>query len=383
MKILILSDLTIPQKRLVCEMIDNISKYLYFKKHKVDNFTYSTFSKEKIDIEYKIYRFGIKDIKRFKKFYIRITLETINSLIIYLKLLFTKKKYDRVFTYTPSIFLSFASTIFFKNKNLTRILFLQDITLQNALSVGLTKRNKFLFKIIKKIENYVLTNQDIIITHTKENVDFVKQNFLINRNKIHIINNFSKLSINDEFKNYQNHRDKIKVVFIGNIGEFQFFPEMVKIFDILKMFKIHFYGEGSKKKELIDLIRINSIKNCSINKPINESELNKLLLGNVIGLVILSDKYDSGALPGKVTTFFSYGIPILSYSPKTHQLSMIIDKYKLGFKLRIDETSNNLEKKLNDRKLLENISKNTIKYFKANFDIKKNVNKILKISEIE
>ena len=386
MKFLIISDVTVPEKRLVCQMIDDISISLIKLGHKVTNLTYR--SEKKVDRKYKIIRLGLKDIKKKNSIFKRIIFEVLNATCAYFYFLINNKKmnYNIIYIYSPSIFLAFSSILFWKNFKNKKILFLQDITIQNALSIRITRENGFIFKIIKKIEGFIFKNVDIIFTHTKSNIFFFNKNYQEFSNKINLVHNFSDLKIQNSYKNYFEYKNYVDVVFLGNIGEFQYFPKMLDLIKELSQFNFYFYGDGSKKSHFSRYIKLNSIKNCFLKEPIDQSEISKILSGNVIGLVILSDEYNSGAIPGKITTYFSYGVPLISYTPKNHELFNLIENYNLGIninKSHIIKNTSLIKKILCNKKNLKELSMNAIKFFKENYETNTNINRILKKSKIE
>ena len=215
---------------------------------------YQNKAEEKIDENLLLYRVNCFTYKRFNKFNLLLRYLSVSSRCAR-KL--KKIKSDIVFLQTsPPIFYAYKASKIAKKKNISIVYNVQDIYPDNIF-----KENKLLYKIIDYYQKKTLNNADVITTLSDDmkNTLLKKGEF---KNKIKIIPNpvtfkvdqynkqlLEKVSIDYSFK-----KDKINVVYAGNMGYLQDIDVIIsaakKVFKKTNKYNFILIGEGAQKERL-------------------------------------------------------------------------------------------------------------------------------------
>jgi glycosyltransferase involved in cell wall biosynthesis len=215
---------------------------------------YQNKAEEKIDENLLLYRVNCFTYKRYNKFNLLLRYLSVSSRCAR-KL--KKIKSDIVFLQTsPPIFYAYKASKIAKKKNISIVYNVQDIYPDNIF-----KENKLLYKIIDYYQKKTLNNADVITTLSDDmkNTLLKKGEF---KNKIKIIPNpvtfkvdqynkqlLEKVSIDYSFK-----KDKINVVYAGNMGYLQDMDVIIsaakKVLKKTNKYNFILIGEGAQKERL-------------------------------------------------------------------------------------------------------------------------------------
>ncbi|MDY0118136.1 MAG: glycosyltransferase family 4 protein [Bacilli bacterium] len=215
---------------------------------------YQNKAEEKIDENLLLYRVNCFTYKRYNKFNLLLRYLSVSSRCAR-KL--KKIKSDIVFLQTsPPIFYAYKASKIAKKKNISIVYNVQDIYPDNIF-----KENKLLYKIIDHYQKKTLNNADVITTLSDDmkNTLLKKGEF---KNKIKIIPNpvtfkvdqynkqlLEKVSIDYSFK-----KDKINVVYAGNMGYLQDMDVIIsaakKVLEKTNKYNFILIGEGAQKERL-------------------------------------------------------------------------------------------------------------------------------------
>lgn len=159
------------------------------------------------------------------------------------------------------------SKIFYKKKLLVRTGF--------TLSIFI-KKNRNLFKETVSIlmEKFAYNFADYSTVSSQESFDYVRIKYKVDINKIEKINNYIDT---EKFRKILSSKPIDRFIFIGRL------EKQKNIFNLLNAIKelnigLDIYGEGSLKKELLEIVRINNldvffkgkVKNAELPKILNE-----------------------------------------------------------------------------------------------------------------
>lgn len=217
---------------------------------------------------------------------------------------------------------------------------LQDVFPDSLVGAGLAKKESFLWKIGRIIEDYTYRNADKIIVIS----DDFKQNILkkgVPEKKIEVIYNWvdedeiipiDKASnpLYDEFKI---SRDNFNIVYAGNLGNAQ-------NVDILIDAALHFknnpkinfviFGSGSLRQNYLNRINNLDLENIKIF-PLQKQDLISYVysLGDV-SLVSCKKGLGGSAMPSKTWSILSTGTPLLVSFDENTELQHIVERHNLG-----------------------------------------------------
>ena len=373
----ILSNHYFPIKSSCSSLIRDLIKSLLKRKIKVTLITLSGYSKKIKKIKFHNFTYvGIKTN------YIRSPnnyLKAINEIFSILKLRFyfknnVKEFYDDVIVYSPTIFWSLTLPVI-KKKNVSIIL--RDLTPKWLLDHKIIKKFSLNFIILKLFELYLYKQSNNVYVQTPKDLNYIKSYSIKYNFKTSVLYNWIELekSVNKIYSRPINSR--LRFIFTGVIGiaqDYKILSNIIEFF-ISKNIKstFIFIGEGSKKKSLKKLV--SSYKFVFF---LNEMKINKLenwIKKSDICLCTLDKKYDSDNFPGKILRYMKFNKTILVHAPNNDFLKDLIENNNLGlYSSNKSELYCNLEKLINDKKIIEKLGSSGYQVLEKNFSTKNIIN---------
>ncbi len=347
-------------------------------------------------LNFSIYK-GIKIIRvpifPRKKGRINLIINYLSFLIsgtFYVLLKLRKKKFDFVLTFQLSPITSAIPSIFYSLMNKSvHILWVLDLWPETLIDLGILK-NKFKIRFFRIFVNWIYRRSDIILAQSKSFVENIKNSIPYKKNIYYFpswgeSNLFSNdIEPSDEIK----PSDKFTILFAGNIGEAQDFKSVVKAVKLLSSkkinnFRIILLGEGSKKKWLINEIKILGIESYFEIKQKYPLEKMPSFFYHADALLVslLNRNGFNMTIPGKIPFYMSSGKPIIGMI--NGEGSKIIKEAKAGLVCQASdflELSNLILKMSSlDNKTLSEMGKNGKVYCEKEFSKSKQVIRLLEI----
>ena len=366
MKILITHRYYWPDKSSCSNIIHSIAKHLS-KKHKVDVVT--SLPSHVFDKPYKYLektpRFEVVDNVNVKR--LRLPIETYsifnriaNALRLSLEI-FTKslvKRYDIIIvTTTPMVLSAFFLTLACKITKSKLIYYCMDINPEIGIKISKDFKNKKLYKLLLKMDNWSCKKANLVLAHSQDMLNTLKQRYSGNKYNLGIMNNFSAQIV----KNYKNKKinlsvkskKKLKVIFTGNIGRFQGLETIIDAMSLIanrKDIELLIVGEGVEKKKLIEKTKRKNLNIKFIDYQPLEN-VKHFIKNSDIGLVSIIPKTYKYAYPSKIATYLEQGKPIICIVEKKSEIVKRMNLYNYGFNLQFGD-------KYSIAKLLIKLSKN-------------------------
>ena len=377
--------------------INEISKFLAKKGHKVDVFTtypnypfknvYNNlkYDDKKYDKNINIIR--IPSVSRTSGKFLNIFLNYftfIISGIFFSHFKLRKRNYDYILTFATSpVTVNLLSIYinYFKRSNL--VMWLLDYWPDIIFELKYVK-SKFNKVLLNKIVKYIYRKQNCILVQSKsylKKLSKLETNF--DKNKLiyfpswpEEIKEFKNKNIDKIFKS---NSKELKIVFTGNVGEAQGFEKVIELCHRVKeiKFKIFVIGTGRWIFNIKNQIRKKNIKNIYFfgHRPVNK--IYPFLKNADILLVTLkSGEVFNATIPGKFSTYLKFNKPILGLLGG--ETKNLINQNDLGFALENFKSKKNNSKLL---KFLTNIKKkriNNINYISKFFSKKKILESLIK-----
>ena len=238
--------------------------------------------------------------------------------VIYSFFKLRKKKYDIIFTFgTSPITVSLISIFLSKFTNSKNVIWLLDLW-PNILSELKIVKNKFFYKLISSVVNYIYKNNHLILAQSNSFKKILSD--LTDPRKIDILYSWPE-NINYDHKTGSKDikflPDYLTIVFTGAIGEAQNFDEIISVFKFLKDYKVRLIviGDGRKKEWIKKEIDRYDLKNISLfaNKPLQHMP-EYVFHADVLFFSLKSGKFGSSTIPGKLSTYLNYNKPILCHT---------------------------------------------------------------------
>ncbi|MEO1013251.1 MAG: glycosyltransferase family 4 protein, partial [Bacteroidota bacterium] len=274
-------------------------------------------------------------------------------------------KFDLILIPTPPISLYSLADWLKKKSNGKVYLILRDIFPQNAVDLGIMKKNGFLYRFFRKQEHSLYKISDYIGCMSKGNIEYVKRhNPEVNEDKLHLLPNWADMATigmdAQEIKQVEEKagiKNRFVIVFGGNVGRPQKMENIIDlavacedIEDIL--FLIH--GYGAEYENLKKYAKERNVSNLEFRAALPHKEFIKILHLSKVGLISLSEHFTIPNIPSKALSYYNAKIPILASIDLNTDFGKILEEHNMGVWAEAGNT-NALKNKLmllyNDAKL--------------------------------
>ena len=314
----------------------------------------------------------------------------VTSIILgYFKML--GRNFDIIFTFQLSpVTVGITSSFFSFIKNCPNIFWVLDLWPDTLVALKVLKK-EWQIKLFKILINWIYSNCDIVLAQSKSILKELKNYTSIKNNAYY----FPSWGESDLFFKNKRPAPEVKtkkvftILFAGNIGEAQDFPNIIKAVKHLSLqnindFRILIVGSGSKKDWVIKEVKKLKIdKYFEFYKNYPLERMSSFFLHADALLVSLSNnKVFNMTIPGKVQFYLSSGIPIIGMI--CGEGAKVIKDSKAGYVcesgdyISLSKIISKISKQ--DKKILKAIGKNGREYAKKEFSknsLIKKLNKIL------
>jgi len=212
-------------------------------------------------------------------------------------------KPDVVIYSTPPI--TFVKVIeFLKRKTgCSTYLLLKDIFPQNAVDLGMIKKDSIIYEYFRRKEKRLYKISDQIGCMSPANVEYVlKHNPEIDSSKLHVNPNSMRPTPIEEIpsldisilEQYGIPNDKFRLVYGGNLGKPQgidFLLESITALSALPDVHLTIIGDGTEYRRIEKYIMNKQLTNVTLLKTLPKSEYKALLACMDVGLIFLDSKF--------------------------------------------------------------------------------------------
>lgn len=230
------------------------------------------------------------------------------------------KKLDIIFTCQLSpVTIGITSAFFSKLLNIPQVFWVQDLWPDTLVALKILKKN-WQINLFKILVNWIYSRCDLILAQSKNILEEIK-NYPSVKDNIYYFPTWAEsdlfLSVSPPAPEI-NSKDIFTILFAGNIGEAQDFPNIIKAVHNLVIkkvvnFRIIIVGDGSKKDWLI-----NEVRRLKIEKYFefyNSYPLKRMPSffrhADALLVSLLNKKVFNMTIPGKIQFYLSSGIPII------------------------------------------------------------------------
>ena len=297
-----------------------------------------------------------------------------------LKRNFSKEKFDLVLYSTPPITFSKVIQFIKRRDHAYSYLLLKDIFPQNAIDLGLMKKDSLLHKFFIKKERKLYTISDSIGCMSEANKEYIiKHNSDINPRKVEVNPNSiepkdriplvleSKKAIR---RKYNLPIEKFIFIYGGNLGLPQGIDFLLNTIESCQNPNIFFLivGSGREFVKVESYFAKNKPKNAMLLEGLAKKDYDILVGACDVGMIFLSPHFTIPNFPSRLLTYLEFGMPVLAAIDKSTDIGIIIEEANCGRWVHSGDmktmlrTINNLIEKESDfsikqenaRKLLEN-----------------------------
>ena len=275
----------------------------------------------------------------------------------------------------PPVIVPFIVAVLSKIMNIKYTYHLQDIHPEATNTIK--KLNFYLFKFLKKIDNFSIRNANLLITVNEE-----MKEVIINRsnttNKILIIENPSII-----LNATKDIKKKRGFSFTGNLGRPQLVNLLIEAISEYEkkggILEFVFAGGGVFSKDILRLSKINSL--VTYHGIVSSTDADSIVSEYEWALLPIEDEITQYAFPSKISSYVCSGAKILSICSENTSVAKWIKSKKVGIRVNpkveeIIELFFNLEKNIFDASLIEMDRKELIQIVQMETFVKKIKNKI-------
>ena len=285
-------------------------------------------------------------------------------------------KFDLILYETPPITWAGIVRQLKKKNNIKSFLMLKDIFPQNAVDIGLIKKESFIFKYFKKREKLLYEVSDCIGCMSKGNMDYVlKNNPEILKEKVCYFPNTKKDTGSGEI-NF--NKEKLQFIYGGNMGLPQGVLNIVPAISYFKNdedIEFIFVGKGTEWNKISEYFR--DQKNVKVLESLPREEYESLLSSCDAGFIFLDSRFTIPNYPSRTLAYLEKGIPIIAATDKNTDIKDLIVNNKVGLWSCSDDINSLIEniKVMKENKEKRRVfSKNARELFLKEFQVEKSVN---------
>ena len=249
--------------------------------------------------------------------------------------------FDLVTYSTPPITLSSVVKFCKKKFGAASYLQLKDIFPQNAVDVGLLKKDGLLYKYFRVKEKQLYNISDFIGCMSPANVEYVlKHNPELDSLRVHICPNSIEIWPH-EVLNHDLVRNKFnlpvdKPIFLygGNLGKPQGIEFLINCLNEMKeRTDCHFLivGNGIESKKLDDWISKVEPRNITKIKYLPKTDYYKVVASCEGGLIFLDYRFTIPNFPSRLLPYLEYKIPVICATDTSSDIGRIVEENGFGF----------------------------------------------------
>ena len=285
------------------------------------------------------------------------------------------KKFEVVLYETPPItWAGIVKEIKKKNK-IKSFLMLKDIFPQNAVDIGLMKKNNFIFKYFKRKEKLLYEVSDYIGCMSKGNMNYILENNpKILKEKVCYFPNTKKDTGNE---NINLKKEKLQFIYGGNMG----LPQgVLNIAPAISYFKndedieFIFIGRGTEWNRINEYFK--EQKNVKVLESLPREEYEKLLSSCDVGFIFLDSRFTIPNYPSRTLAYLEKGIPIIAATDKNTDIKDLILDNGVGLWSCSDDINSlieNIKMMKENKEIRKEFSKNARELFLKEFQVEKSV----------
>ncbi len=248
-----------------------------------------------------------------------------------------KNKIDLIIVATPSVmFADFVS--YLKKHTGAKVLLMQkDIFPQNAVDLGLMKKDGLTYNFFKKNEVKLLSEADFIGCTSPGNINYLLKHYdSLKDKKVELLYNSTRLL---EFSSDKSIRIKYQlehkfiVVFGGNMGKPQQLENVLSLAKKCSVYedvKFLIIGTGTEVEELKKEADKLDLYNLQFVDKVPREEYFQLLSNCNIGLISLHQNFTVPNTPMKLNDYLNAEIPVLASIDRSNDLGILLEKNNMG-----------------------------------------------------
>ena len=305
---------------------------------------------------------------------------------------YTNVNFDLVVFATPPI--TFTNVVqYLKQKRGSKAyLILKDIFPQNAVDLGIIKKNGLFYKLFRKKEKKLYKTADYIGCMSPANVAYIikhnpqlnPQIIEVNPNSIEPISNYISEQVRIAIRvKYSIPQTALLFIYGGNLGKPQGIDFLLEVIDSNKNKKdVYFliFGSGTEYNKIQKFLNVVKPDNAKLYKSLPKNEYDNIVQASDVGLILLDKRFTIPNYPSRLLTYMEYKKPVLVATDSATDIGNIAEENGYGFKcLHGDISSFNKHIKtfVENREIIKTMGQKGYNYLMNNYTVKKSYDIIM------
>ena len=225
---------------------------------------------------------------------------------------------DLIVFYSPTIFWGALVSRLKAMWHCRSYLILRDIFPEWAVDAGVLKRG-LTYRFFRKKEAEQYGAADVIGVQSEGDLAYFGRNFAVGRFQLEVLFNWTKLEESNPPKTQIRSRlgliNRVVFFFGGNVGVAQDIDNLLRLAASLAGESRIFFlivGEGSEARRLEATIAERRLTNIRMLPPVEQREYISMVSEFDIALISLDRRLKNHNIPGKLLSYFYWGIPVLA-----------------------------------------------------------------------
>lgn len=248
-------------------------------------------------------------------------------------------KFDLILYSTPPI--TFVKVISFvkKRDDAFAYLLLKDIFPQNAVDIGMMRKDSLLHRFFRKKENKLYEISDYIGCMSPANVEYVKKHNDINVSKLEVCPNSIELSENNNVnslnltKEYDIPANAITFIYGGNLGKPQGLGFLLDVLASNNFKKDRFFiivGSGTEYSKIADWFEENKPTNAILITSLPKAKYDQLVCACNVGLIFLDPRFTIPNYPSRLLSYLENKMPVMLATDSNTDIGTIAEENGYG-----------------------------------------------------
>lgn len=302
-----------------------------------------------------------------------------------IKQFFSDVRFDLVLYATPPITLNGVVKYVKKRDGAKSYLMLKDIFPQNAIDLGLMKKNGvrgFIYRYFRNEEKKLYKISDKIGCMSPANVSYLlRENPEVDETKVEVFPNCLDpldLRVDEQVRDairdkYKIPKDKKVFIYGGNLGRPQGIPFIIKsIKEATKETSAYFLivGSGTEYGKLEAVIKLEKSDHVKLMNKIPKEDYDQLVAACDVGLIYLDHRFQIPNFPSRLLSYLQAGLPVLCATDTNTDIGEIATENGFGWWCESDDVDAFVEcvKSAQDADL-ETMGKTGLEFLRKNYHI--------------
>lgn len=306
---------------------------------------------------------------------------------------FSKIKFDLVLYSTPPITFIKVVKAIKKRDVATSYLLLKDIFPQNAVDLGMLKKDTFIHRYFKKKESRLYAISDHIGCMSPANVEYVLRNnptvnpqiVEVNPNSLEPIHTSLSKDVKTEIRlKYGIPVEKSVFVYGGNLGKPQGIDFLIEVLDANRFNENSFFvvvGSGTEFSRIRKWFLLKKPANSILLTNLPQSEYDELVQACDVGLLFLDARFTIPNYPSRLLSYLEFKIPIIAATDVNTDVGKMAENNGYGFWCKsgdLKSFNEIMERMTQNPELIGEMGEAGYHYFVENFTVDKSFSIIMK-----